>query len=408
MRERRVGGPLPARSPSAPRQAQPGARTLAAHVLAEPEELRRTAAGRGGEAARALDEPALLDEPAEVLLVEPQPDQRLDGTLQLRQRERRRQELEDDRAVRQLAAQPAERARRNAPVVVSERHTGAEIVRRLLALVRVMLDDQYRLVHQLVSLEHADRIPRHRRHAARLADPRLPGLAAARPALELRHHLRLERIGPAVAVVLPREEIVVIDPRGARRRLLLAHEREICDREEPRVDVGPAVAIAERVELLDVAELEPGPVLDPAPKSPLERHVGVRVERTRRDRRPPRVLQRDEQPRSLFRHRDDHGLEAQRDHRSRTLRHLSIVLPHRDRRGSGVRAVLARSRGHRWGQSPFAQSRRGVAESSPNPSLAWTEKKAPTPHRPGPSTGPNRRAGLSPASASASRAARAG
>src|SRR5690606_5314594 len=126
---------------SSPGQAQAGPRPLAAHVLAKLEELRRASARRGREAPRALDQAALLDEPAEILLMEPQPDERLDRALQLRQREGLGQQLEHDRPIRELPAQSAERARRDAAVVVRERGSGAEVVRRRLALVRVVLDE---------------------------------------------------------------------------------------------------------------------------------------------------------------------------------------------------------------------------------------------------------------------------
>src|SRR5690606_1928679 len=99
---------------SASRQPQPRTGTLAAHVLPEFEQLGRASAGGGGEAAGAVDEPALLDEPAEVLLVEPQAHEGFDRPLQLRQREGLGKQLEHDGPIRQLAAQPAEGARRDA------------------------------------------------------------------------------------------------------------------------------------------------------------------------------------------------------------------------------------------------------------------------------------------------------
>src|SRR5690606_27622422 len=90
-REGPVGAPAPTRTKtSAARQANARTRPLPAHLLAELEELRRTPAGRGRAPAGPFHEPSLLDEPAEVLLMHSQPDQRLDGPLQLRERKRLR------------------------------------------------------------------------------------------------------------------------------------------------------------------------------------------------------------------------------------------------------------------------------------------------------------------------------
>src|SRR5690606_14624444 len=122
-------------------------------------------------------------------------------------------------------------------------------------------------------------------------------------------------------VVLPREELVVVDPRCAGRRLLLAHEREIRDRQQPLPLPAPPVAIAERIELLDVADPEPGLVTHPAPPAPLERRVAEWIERTGWNREACAAGADREQLRPIVGDGDDHRLERQRDRRpgQRTL-----------------------------------------------------------------------------------------
>src|SRR5206468_1982 len=97
-------------------------------LAAEAHEPRRPAAGRGADLAGFLDETLLLDEPAEILLVQPDTGECLDGSLQLQEREGWRHELEYDRPVFDLAAQAAERRRQDAAVVERHHDAGAEAV----------------------------------------------------------------------------------------------------------------------------------------------------------------------------------------------------------------------------------------------------------------------------------------
>src|SRR4030081_3245953 len=85
-------------------------------------------AGRGADLAGFLDEPLLLDETAKILLVQPDPGQRLDRALQLQKRKGGRHQFEPDRPVFDLAAQPAERGGEDAAVVERHRSPGAETV----------------------------------------------------------------------------------------------------------------------------------------------------------------------------------------------------------------------------------------------------------------------------------------
>src|SRR5690606_32138087 len=120
-----------------------------------------------------------------------------------------------------------------------------------------------------------------------------------------------------------------VDPRRARRRLLLAHEREVRDRQEPLADVGPPVAVAERIELLDVAELEPRAMAHPAAQSALEREVALGVERTRGNRRSARRLQRGGRSRPRVADGSDHGFVAERGHLRRPRGLRWTILEHR-------------------------------------------------------------------------------
>ena len=69
---------------------------------------------------------------------------------------------------------------------------------------------------------------------------------------------------------------------------MLAHQSEVGDRQHARtvvVAAEVAIAVAEGVELLDVAELEPGLLAHPAAQAELERAVAFGVEAAERQRR---------------------------------------------------------------------------------------------------------------------------
>jgi hypothetical protein len=72
---------------------------------------RNSAAGRGRHFAGRLDQRRALYQPPEILLVQMAPGDRLDGTLNLGEREFLRHQLERDRAVFELGAQGRRTAR---------------------------------------------------------------------------------------------------------------------------------------------------------------------------------------------------------------------------------------------------------------------------------------------------------
>src|SRR6516164_4996975 len=71
----------------------------------EMEQFSRAAPGRRRELAGALDQALILDQTAEILLVELDAGNGLHGSLQIKQREASRHQFEYDRAVLHLAAQ---------------------------------------------------------------------------------------------------------------------------------------------------------------------------------------------------------------------------------------------------------------------------------------------------------------
>src|SRR5690606_9507567 len=95
-----------------------------------------------------------------ILLVQPQPGERLDDALQLRKRELVLDQLEDQRTVAQLAAQSCQAGGEDAPVIVG--HRLAEQRRgpgRRAAAVRPRLVGQAGAVEQLVALEYPVAVP---------------------------------------------------------------------------------------------------------------------------------------------------------------------------------------------------------------------------------------------------------
>src|SRR5947207_1980283 len=90
------------------------------------------------------------------------PGNRLDGALQLGQRELARHQLEHDRAVFELGAQARDRGREDAPVVeahgFAERREGLARERRLTAVAARLLDETG-VVEELVAIEHLLLVP---------------------------------------------------------------------------------------------------------------------------------------------------------------------------------------------------------------------------------------------------------
>src|SRR5262249_23939051 len=113
---------------------------------------------------------------------------------------------------------------------------------------------------------------------------------ALRPGLERRQDRAVEDRRRRAAPVLPGKEAVPRREPGAgrgERRAALgpAGEREIADRHRMRPVVagnGVAAAVAERVELLDVADRKASLRLDPAAQADLEGVMRERIERARR------------------------------------------------------------------------------------------------------------------------------
>src|SRR5262249_668291 len=142
------------------------------------------------------------------------------------------------------------------------------------------------LVEQLVAVERLLLVPRAAADRKALTQPLAPAERARRiaarlmfcPGLERRQDRAVEDFGPPAAPVLPGKETV---PRrepgagGGERGAALgpAGEREVADRHRmwPLIaQLGVAAAVAERVELLDVADRKAGLRLDPAAQADLE------------------------------------------------------------------------------------------------------------------------------------------
>src|SRR5690348_12359145 len=104
----------------ATRSDRTGKRKLAAaegalehDLAAEAVELGRTTARPGGDRAGLFDQALLVDQPAEVLLVQASSGQRFDCALELQQGERLGHQLEDDRPVLDLGAQASDASSEN-------------------------------------------------------------------------------------------------------------------------------------------------------------------------------------------------------------------------------------------------------------------------------------------------------
>src|SRR5262249_21040960 len=160
-----------------------------------------------------------LNQAAEVLLVQVAPRDRLHGALQLGQGELARHQLEYDRTVFELGAQPRDGGGEDAAVIEAHRlaqpRHGLPRPRGLAGLAARLLD-QAGLVEELVAVERLLFVPRAaaepeaRAHALAAAErARGRGLAgAARPILEQRQDDLVEDLRPLIAPILPREEAI--------------------------------------------------------------------------------------------------------------------------------------------------------------------------------------------------------
>jgi len=164
-----------------------------------------------------------------------------------------------------------------------------------LAAVAARLVEQPGLVQQFEALEHLLLVPMSIVEAE--ADPQPLGahqraLRARRrarpvgPFLQARQDLVAENGRPARAPILPWEIVVPAAPGGAPacRRFRMTGEREVADGDDVRTGIARlrmTAAVAECVELLHVAQLQPGLLLHPGPQADLERAVLERRERSK-------------------------------------------------------------------------------------------------------------------------------
>src|SRR5215831_441383 len=203
-------------------------------------------ASRGACAQTQPRRRALLhDLAAEVLLVQVAPRDSLHGALQLGEGELARHQLEYDRTVFELGAQPRDRGGEDAAVIeahrLSQPRRGLSRQRGFAAVAARFLD-QAGLVEELVAVEHLLFVPR----AAAEREARAHALAAAecarrrglggtsRPILEQRQDDLVEDLRPLLAPIFPREEAIPWFESGAGRAQggeILRHsrEREIAD-----------------------------------------------------------------------------------------------------------------------------------------------------------------------------------
>src|SRR5688572_18703464 len=248
------------------------------NLFAKTKKLCGTASCGLFDAARRLQEVAVFDQAPEVLLVQAHARQGFDRSLQLQQGEGLRQELEDHRTVLQLAAQAPERRRDDAPVVEGKLRPGRACLAGTAAAVALELGHEAGFVQEFVAFEHADRVP-----GPPVAEVRLHSVAARRvapcPARERRDDLPADDGRQSRTPVLPGQEVVTVDPRGAGRGLRFLHEPEVGDGQLAlAIHRALPVTVAERVELLDVADGQPGLRPDPAAQAQLERRIAVGIE----------------------------------------------------------------------------------------------------------------------------------
>ncbi len=108
----------------------PATARSARNGVAEAEQLGRPPDGIGGHCASFFNEFLLLDQPAEVLLVDQPACERLNTALQLQQGEFGRHQLEYHRTVFDLGAQPRDAGRENAAMIRRHRLCPARLLPR--------------------------------------------------------------------------------------------------------------------------------------------------------------------------------------------------------------------------------------------------------------------------------------
>src|SRR5262245_17903109 len=246
-------------------------RTLHHDCAAEAVEPRRPASCRGRNVSRRFDQAALFDKPPEILLVQQRAGDGFDRLLQVVKRELGRQQLEDHGTVLQLTAEPPECRGKYAAMVERHRTSKFRQDRPLLcgrAAVPLRLGHEACLVEKLVAFEHLLLVPG---SADAEADPE-PLLPAERtrgligkgrplsPFLQPRFDLVGENVGRSLAPILPGK--VGVPGRPVRAEQLIAGaagQSEIADRKHMRpAGLGMPPAIGERIDLRQIAEIEPG------------------------------------------------------------------------------------------------------------------------------------------------------
>ncbi len=205
--------------------------------------------------------------------------------------------------------------------------------RRRFAPIAHAFLDQARLVEQFIAVEDvflvetAAVLAKQKPHAL-LAGKAAPTrralgvLALLHEGAQARHDRRIDQRRLALPPVLPRKEAVPFAKAGARRRgevvAVDAGEREIADRDLVRVPgicARMATAVAERVELLDIADGDAGLFGDPGAEADFKSAVIDGIEGTGRQRRAaaPRRPARHENERRVSAHCDDGGGQADLD-----------------------------------------------------------------------------------------------
>ena len=198
------------------------------------------------------------------------------------------------------------------------------IVARRACLAAPRLGNEARLEKQFVALQHELLVPRPPVEAEGdrgALQPVVPKVGIGRrldPVAQPRLQPLLDDGGRAEAMILPGK--IGIPARPARFIFaggrLLAGQAKIADRDDLLAGAG-AVLVGEGVELLDIAERQPGLPLDPGAQARLQRAM-FDLERPRRQRA---LVLNGQDARIAVGHRDEHGDEVRGDAGLQAHRH---------------------------------------------------------------------------------------
>src|SRR5262245_7222650 len=305
-------------------------------LAAEAEELCRPAAGLVQHLARFLDEHLLLNQPAKVLLVQLSTCKSLDGTLQLQQRERRRHQLENDRAVFDLGAQPRDAGGKDAAVIMVHALAGRQRLNHRPTPRR--LPHECRLVQQLVALQHELLVPsllvssESGVDAIRALPPGSGIGCVTRPSPQARQDGSRDHSGRPATPVFPRKVPIPIVPVGAMlsRYARLSGETKVANGDYALLSAPMhTIPVGEVVERSEVAQRVMRLVLHPGAYAHLQAAM-PRGEWARRQRPP--VLDR-EHARLIIGYRDQNRCKFDRlqlrlrDLRSITKTQVVCLIP---------------------------------------------------------------------------------